>query len=99
MTLFVHDGENIPTAPSKDPEETLSYGWDFTAELEDGETITNSVWELPEDLTEVSSSNAAGITEVKVSGGKVDNEYTIKNTITTTEKIMVRRLTIPCKLL
>lgn len=69
--------------------ESLDFQIDYTAELadEDGDVISQSVWDIPGDLTEQSVANpisADGMkTSVWVEGGTAGKVYTLQNTVTT----------------
>jgi len=81
--MFIHDGETIPTAPTKDPDAVIDYGSDWRAWLQDGESISVSAWLIPNGLTGSIETNAQGITGVTLSGGSSGDNYTITNRITT----------------
>lgn len=72
----------------KDPSEIKNYTMDWTKELNDGATIETSSWSIfPTSLTEVSNGIVTGNkkTSVKVSGGQSGTEYSLANTITTSD--------------
>jgi len=83
MTIY-SDGLSIVTLTPKDPDDTDSYGFDWSDRLLTGETISVSAWVLPDDLTEADSSNDTTQTSIKLSGGVAGNMYTVTNRITTT---------------
>jgi len=76
----------------KDPDSTLDYEIDWTLWL-DGDDISTSVWVAESGLTKVpaSETNTLKTTKVFVSGGVVDNDYELKNIITTTGSRTVER--------
>lgn len=82
---FFHDGLNIPVAPIKDPNSVMDYGCDWSSGdwLEDGETISNSVWLIPDGLTGSNEINTGTMTGVTLSGGVEFDDYTITNRVTT----------------
>ena len=61
------------------------YGFDWSDWLASGETISSSSWSIPGGLTEGTSDNSTTQTSVWISGGIVGQNYTIINTITTSE--------------
>jgi hypothetical protein len=76
----------------KDPDATLDYGFDWEAPADEGgpylesaETISASVWTVPDGLTEVSDEADDTTTKVWISGGTAGNSYTVSNKITTSE--------------
>jgi len=68
----------------KDPTAKLDYSIDWTAFLAD-DTISTSVWAVPSGITKVSDTHANGITTIWLSGGTVDTDYDVSNTITTAD--------------
>ena len=73
----------------KHPDATLDYGFDYSNWLDSGETISDSSWEVPSGLVEEGSNFSATGTKIWLSGGTEDEEYTITNTIETTESATV----------
>lgn len=74
--------------PFKDPEEKLDYGFDWGSKrLEDGETITTSVWTVESgSVTKAASpveTNAGGVTKVWLEGGTLGDTCVITNHIVT----------------
>lgn len=68
----------------KEPAESLNYGLDWSARLEDGETVTGGSWTAtPAGLTTVSTGHTDTITTVRVSGGDPGVEYRVEGTATT----------------
>ena len=68
----------------KDPDSTLDYGIDWSRWLTEGESIVDSQWVVPADLTVVDNQFvSSGKTIVWLSGGVVGKRYTITNRITT----------------
>lgn len=72
-------------AITKDPDAALDYGFDWSAWLQTGETITNSAWSVDDDsLTIDSDTHDDTSTTVWLSGGTVRSyPYTVTNRITT----------------
>jgi hypothetical protein len=69
--------------PAKDPDEVLDYAIDWKARLA-GDAIASSAWTVPTGLTENSSSVSGTKTVLWLSGGTLDQSYSILNRITTT---------------
>lgn len=76
---------------TKDPSAVLDFGWDFSAWLDDGETITAATVTVPAGLTKnadgiiaspKTSAAAAGVM-VWLSGGTVGERYAVVCHITT----------------
>ena len=66
----------------KDPSAVLDYSIDWTLWL-DGDTIQTSSWTVPQGLTKASETNNSTTATVWLSGGTVDQTYTVTNRITT----------------
>lgn len=72
----------------KDPSEIKIYTMDWTKELNDGAEIQTSSWTIaPTGLTEVSNGIVTGNkkTSIKLSAGSSGTEYTLANTVTTSD--------------
>jgi len=67
---------------NKDPAEVLDYTIDWEALL-DGDTITTSEWTVDTGITKDSDSNTSTLAIIWISGGTVDKQYTLTNTIVT----------------
>jgi len=67
---------------NKDPTEVLDYTIDWETLLA-GDTISTSVWAVPTGITEDSESETTVLAIIWVSGGTVDKQYTLTNTIVT----------------
>jgi hypothetical protein len=65
----------------QDPNETVDYGFDWSGRL-DGDTIATSTMELPDGLTEVSSSYSTTAASIFVSAAG-SGIYRITNRVTT----------------
>lgn len=70
--------------PDKSPDDVLDYRIDWTEALA-GDTIVTSTWAVPAGITKDSDSKTTTATTIWLSGGAVDQEYEIENTIVTTE--------------
>jgi len=66
----------------KDPSAILDYSIDWSLWL-DGDTIQTSSWTVPQGLTKASETNNSTTATVWLSGGTVDQTYTVTNRITT----------------
>ena len=66
----------------KDPSAILDYSIDWSLWL-DGDTIQSSSWTVPQGLTKASETNNSTTATVWLSGGTVDQTYTVTNRITT----------------
>ena len=67
---------------NKDPTEVLDYTLDWETLL-DGDTITNSDWAVPTGITKDSETETTTLAVIWVSGGTVNKQYTLTNTIVT----------------
>lgn len=81
----------------KDPDATLDYGLDWSAWLEEGETITDSEWIVPGGLTLVSESFDGTTTTVWLSGGTLGQSYAVVNRVTAGARIDDRTLRLTIK--
>jgi hypothetical protein len=72
---------------TKDPADARTYSIDWSpwlAGLPTADTIASSVWSLPAGVTLVAQANTTTKTSVRVSGGTTGTNYSISNTVTTT---------------
>lgn len=69
----------------KHPDAVLDFGFDWSDWLDTGETIEASSWTVPTGLTKVGESFSDTVTKIWLSGGTAGTEYTVVNTIETTE--------------
>ena len=67
---------------NKDPTEVLDYTIDWETLL-DGDTIATSTWAVDTGITQDSESETTTLAIIWVSGGTVDKQYTLTNTIVT----------------
>ena len=69
----------------KDPDAVLDYGFDWATAgwLPSGDIIAASAWTVPTDLTIIAQTHDDTTTTVWLSGGQVDQIYTVTNHITT----------------
>lgn len=68
--------------PTKDPDEVLDYQIDWSARL-NSDTISTSVWTVPDGITGATQSNTTTSTTLWLSGGTDGSSYDILNRITT----------------
>ena len=66
----------------KDPDEMLDYVIDWTIALE-GDTIAAATWTVPDGITSGMQSNTETSATIWISGGELDQNYTLLNQITT----------------
>lgn len=71
---------------TKQSTEKRTLSFDFTAKLKSGDSVSavNSVTATPAGLTLSSSSLAANVVSIQVSGGAAGNRYDISCNVTTT---------------
>lgn len=69
----------------KDPQATLDYAVDWTAWLDQGDTITAAQWTIPDGITQAAPapSTDGGKATVWLSGGTVGQVYPITCRVTT----------------
>ena len=70
--------------PSKDPDEVLDYSLDWAPRLID-DTISTSLFIIPDGIVADSSSNSPTETIVWLSGGTLGATYTITNRVVTAQ--------------
>jgi len=68
---------------SKDPDSKLDYEINWVLWL-DGDTISESSWEVPSGLTGSDESNTTNSATIFISGGSVGKTYDVVNSIVTT---------------
>ncbi len=79
---------------TKDPSDVLDYVWDWTDFLGSTDTIQSFSFELPTELTEVTSGEVDGKVTLWVSGGTLDETYPVSCTIVTAEGRTKKRTAI-----
>ena len=67
----------------KDPDETLDYVVDWVDVLDDGDTIAASAWTVPDGISSTMQNNTETSATIWISGGELDQNYTLLNQITT----------------
>ena len=106
MALIIHDGETSPTAPTKDPQSDVWYGFEYA--LESGEVITGSQWLIDDvlvtagqsvnGLTFVGEDNSGSVTKCRLSGGSSGTNYRLTNRLSTSATPSDdRTMIIPCE--
>lgn len=79
----------------KDPNATLDFACDWSAWLQEDETIVTSEWLPPDGITAATESVTGGKAIVWLSGGTVGESYQVTNRITTSAgRIDDRTMTI-----
>jgi hypothetical protein len=68
---------------TKDPNARLDFAVDWSASLPDGDSITSSLWLVPDDLATDTPSIDGTTTAVWISGGVAGRTYQVTNRITT----------------
>lgn len=74
----------------KDPAANIPLHFDWSEWLEDGDTITDSVWSVPAGITAGSDSFTTTVATIWVTGGTA-GEYRFRNTVTTAAGLIDRR--------
>ena len=75
----------------KDPAADKDYSINWSALLQDGETIAASVWTADAALTLTDDAVAGGVCSVWIAGGVNGTTYSIKNQITTSRGLIDER--------
>lgn len=85
----------MDTWPTKDPQDVLEYGFDWSSRLETGETIVTSTWSRTGgttgatitigDPTGIVNPIVGALTHTKLSGGTSGDYHQITNHIVTSE--------------
>lgn len=78
----------MPFSYVKDPGDRKDYTIDWRAELaaHGNDAISSSTWTVETGLTQATPapSSAGGLTTIWLSGGALDQDYTVTNTVSTT---------------
>jgi hypothetical protein len=69
----------------KGPGESKRYGRDWTAHLEDGDTVAGSEWVVEDGLTASDEELVGAIAGVRLSGGTAGVHYAVTNHVTTAQ--------------
>ena len=69
----------------KDPAEVKDYGRDWTAHLDDGDSIATSTWVVADGLGVGVEELVGAVAKVWLSGGTAGTEYRVTNHVTTTQ--------------
>lgn len=66
------------TWPSKDPDEAVLYGIDFSERVADGVTVSSATWSLsPAGLTASTQTTSGAIAQLKLAGGALGDAYLV----------------------
>jgi len=84
-TLAVPADPRTGDAMTKDPQARLDFAVDWSAWLPEGDTITSSLWLVPDDLATDTPSIDGSTTVVWISGGVAGRTYQVINRVTTDE--------------
>lgn len=76
---------------TKDPDDILDYGFDWSAWLSNAETISSSTWILSPGITQNSATNTTTATTIWLSSGVAGQPYSVTNRITTNQGRTVDR--------
>ena len=68
---------------NKAPGEVLDFAIDWSTQL-DGDEIVTSKWIVPSGLTKVRDSLHGAVATIWLSGGAINNRFTVLNRVTTT---------------
>lgn len=68
--------------PTKDPNATLDYGFNWLDWL-GSDTISTSTWIVPDGITKASDTNTTTTTTIWLSGGSAGQRYRLVNRIVT----------------
>lgn len=69
----------------------VDYSIDWNLQLESGEGVQTSDWDVPSGLTKGDDGISGTITTCWISGGTVGDTYRVTNTISTTENRTIER--------
>lgn len=81
----------LKIASEKDPAADKDYTIDWSAMLQEGETIVSSVWTADPALTLTDELITAGVCSVWIAGGVNGTTYSIVNRITTSRGLTDER--------
>ena len=83
--------------PFKDPNEVLDYSIDWSGRLDD-DTISSSVWFVPDGITNEDEEKSSTVTTLWLSGGTEPTTYSFLNRITTVGgRVMDQTVTLEIK--
>jgi hypothetical protein len=91
MVKFEHNGNDIPFAPPKDPDDTLEYGADWSGFFAAGEVISQSEWIMPAGLSKSGEDVSGTNTKLLISGGEGGKLYVVTNRVSTSRGQRVDR--------
>lgn len=70
------------TWPDKDPDEVLDYELDWSARLGETDTISTSIWIVPDGIVKDSDTKTTTLTTIWLSGGSA-GDFTLTNRVVT----------------
>ena len=79
------------TWPDKDPDAYKDFALDWSAMLQEGETITDATWSIPADLTASGQTVSGGLAVVWLAGGLAGQSYPCMCQITTSRGMIDQR--------
>lgn len=88
----------MPQRIGKESTAILDFTIDLTNLLQDTEQISSSNWTVPTGITRVTDTNDASMATIWLSGGTLNNNYELVNTVVTNSvpaRTFVNRLYIP----
>lgn len=84
--------------PPKDPDAKLDYYWDWTAWLEDDDTVADNEFIVPDGLVASGQNRTTTTTSLFLAGGSNGTDYKIVSRITTAAgRIDDRTIIIPVR--
>lgn len=81
----------MPTSFTKDPAAVLPYRWDWSAWLEDGDTITAATLSVPAGITKQAETHDTTTATVWLSGGTAGTSYVVGCLIETADGLTDER--------
>lgn len=73
----------MPRQYTQDPDENLDYGIDYSGRIPSGDSIIDSVWEVPDGLTGSDESVSDRTAIIFLTGGEDGVDYVVGNRSTT----------------
>lgn len=84
--------------PFKDPDEVLDYSIDWSGRLSGDDTISLSVWTVPDGITNEEEDKSGATTTLWLSGGSEGQTYSFLNRVTTVGgRVMDQTVTLKIK--
>lgn len=82
MNTVYADGKSIVTAPSKDPDSEVAYGFSFVKHLPAGVTVTGSSWLINDVLITTAQTTIDGLKVASPTAMPGDPAYAFSTTVT-----------------